>query len=359
MKKGIAIFSLFCIVFSSHAQKVFPYLNNQDYFKSFHEGQSIQLDFLKPQAYKYSEDIVVYKNSRGDLYVFDGTKKQKLTGYANDYKIGRNLVAWNEGPIVNVWNNGKMRTLTQFGRRYAVSDSLVVFEDTKDNAVKVFYKGTIYDLYYSVSNLVFPQDIGSNTVAFIGNGNVSYAFIAGKIVEIGVLGNSVKFSAGGNLVAFNDTHNQNFAVAFKDGVYNIEPITVENYKTGYGVIAYIDQNNNLKAYINGDFVDLSSYASFYKVFRNMIVWGENGTLYAYSNGQKTEIANYIPKEYKIRDGIVAFRNLNGGVSVFYQNTVEIISNLQDAAFEVNGNTVKVQVTPGNYIFFKNGYKYSI
>lgn len=359
MKIWFLISCFWGILFTCSCQEVFPYFNNQNYFKSFHEGQSTSLDFLPPKDYQFSEEIIAYIDSKNDLFVFNGQLKQKLSGYANDYKIGRNIVAWNTGPIINVWCNGETRTLTQFGNRYEVSDSLVVFEDTQQNAVKVYYKDSIYDLYYSVAGLSFPAAIGSNTIAFVGNGNVAYAFIAGKIIEIGVLGANVKFSAGANLIAFNDPFNQCFAAVFKDGVYNIEPIKVQNYQTGYGVIVYLDQSYNLKAYIDGDLVDLSSYASFYKVFRNMIVWGENGVLYAYQNGHKYEIANYIPDEYILRDGIVAFRNSSGGVSVFYQNDVEVISNLRGASFQANGNTVKVQVTPGNYIFFKNGYKYSI
>ncbi|HLV42005.1 MAG TPA: hypothetical protein VKY37_06990 [Brumimicrobium sp.] len=352
------ILSILLLVTSgAMAQKVFPYLNNMDYFKSFHEGQSIQLDYLKPIDIKYSEEIIAYIDNKSDLFVFDGKEKEKLSGLANDYKIGINLVAWNTGPIVSVWENGQKQTLTHFGRNYIVSDSLVVFEDRRDNAVRVYYRGVIHDLYYSISDVYLPQYVGSNTVAFQGNGNVNYAFISGKIIEIGVFNEHIKYAPGANLVAFNDPFNQTFAVAFKNEVLDVEPTMVQSYKTGYDMIVYLDRNNNLKAYIAGELVTLSSYASFYEVYRDMVVWGENGVLYSFNNGKRYEIANYIPDEYKIRQGIVAFRNLNGGVSVFHNNEVEIVSNLSGAPFEVNGNTVKVQVHKGNYIFFKNGFTY--
>jgi len=340
-------------------QMVFPFLNNMNYFKSFHEGQSIQLDYLRPIDIKFSEELIAYIDNKSDLFVYDGKEKEKLSGLANDYKIGMNIVAWNSGPIVSVWENGEKQTLTHFGRRYEVSDSLVVFEDRRDNAIKVYYKGEIHDLYYSVSELYFPQDIGSNTVAYQGNGNVNYAFIAGKIIEIGVFNEFINYAPGANLVAFNDPFNQSFAVAFKNEVLDVEPTMVQSYKTGYDRIVYLDRNNNLKGLIGGKLVTLSSYASFYEVYRDMIVWGENSVLYAYYQGKRYEIANYIPQEYQIRNGIVAFRNLNGGVSVFHNNEVEIISNLSGAPFEVNGNTVKVQVNRGNYIFFKNGFTYQM
>lgn len=348
---------LILISLQLNAQRVFPLLDNRNYFKSFFEGQTRQLDYLKPIDYKYSEKIIAYIDNKSDLYVYDGVKKEKLSGLANDYKIGINMVAWNTGPIVSVWDNGQKQTLTQFGGNYEITDSLIVFEDERDNAVRVYYNGTIHDLYYTVSDLFFPQFIGSNTVVFTGNGNVHYAFIQGKIIEIGVFNEPINYAAGGNLVAFNDPFNQTFAVVFKDQILDVEPTMVQNYKAAYNQFIYLDRNNNLKGYIDGELITLSTYASSYEVFRDMMVWVENGVLYTYNGGTRYEIANYVPEEYAIRDGIVAFRNLNGGVSVFHNNEVEIISNLTGAPFEVNGNTVRVQVNKGNYIFFKNGYTY--
>lgn len=356
MKKAVILLLGF-LTFQVSAQQVFPFINNQEYLLSFNAGMTTQLDFLKPIDVQYSEEIIAYIDNKRDLFVFDGKRKEKLSGLVNDYKIGINIMAWNSGPILHVWENGMKQNLTYFGGLYEVTDSLVVFEDTRDNAIRVYYQGQIHDLYSSVYRPAFPQSVGSNTVVFRGNGDVYYAFIAGKIVELGVYSSPIRAAAGANLVVFNDSFNQSFAVAFEDEILDVEPTMVQSYKAGYGIFVYHDRTDNLKAYVNGELKTLSTYVSFYEVFRDMIVWGENGVLYAYRDGHQYEVANYIPEEYYIRDGIVAFRNLNGGVSVFHNNEIEIISNLIDAPFEVNGNTVKVQVNRGNYIFFKNGMTY--
>lgn len=345
-------------VITTHAQEVFPFINNMEYLKSFQNGQERQVDYLRPIDLKYSEEIIAYIDNKSDLFIYDGNRKEKLTGLANDYKIGINIAVWNTGPIVSVWDNGKQRVLTQFGGRYEVSDSLVVFEDRRDNAIRVYYRDSIYDLYYSVSDLAFPTAIGSNSVAYIGNGNVHYSFIAGKILEIGVINDPVNYKPGGNIIAFNDPFNQSFAITLKNEILDVERIMVNDYKAGYDLVVYRDRNDNLKGYINNKLVDLSNYtAKFYDVFRDVVVWGENGIFYTYMNGKKYEICNYIPSEYKIRNGIVAFRNMNGGVSVFYNEQVKIVSNLSGAEFAVNGNTVRVKVNKGNFIFFKNGKTY--
>lgn len=354
------LLSLFFLVLISEfqAQEVFPFINNMEYLKSFQNGQERQVDYLRPIDLKFSEEIIAYIDNKSDFFIYDGSRKERLTGLANDYKIGINIAAWNTGPIVSVWDDGKQRTLTQFGGRYEISDSLVVFEDRRDNAIRVYYRDSIYDLYYSVSDLRFPTAIGSNSVAYVGNGDVHYSFVAGKIIEIGVFNEPVKYKAGGNIIAFNDPFNQSFAISLQKEILDVERITVNDYKAGYDLVVYRDRNENLKGFINGRLVDLSNYtAQFYEVFRDVVVWGENGIFYTYMNGRKYEICNYIPQDYKIRNGIVAFRNMNGGVSVFYNEQVKIVSNLSGAEYEVNGNTVRVQVNRGNFIFFKNGKTY--
>jgi len=355
------LFALFLIPFAlsfSFAQEVFPFIDNMEYLKSFQNGKERQVDYLRPIDLKYSEEIIAYIDNKSDFFIYDGQSKERMTGLANDYKIGINIAAWNTGPIVSVWDNGRQHVLTQFGGRYEISDSLVVFEDRRDNAIRVYYNDSIYDLFYSVTDLSFPTAIGSNSVAFVGNGDVHYSFISGKTVEIGVINDPVNYKAGGNIIAFNDPFNQTFAITMQNEILDVENITVNDYKAGYDLVVYRDRNENLKGYIDYKLVTLSNYsAQFYDVFRDVIVWGENGIFYTYMNGKKYEICNYIPQEYKIRNGIVAFRNMNGGVSVFYNEQVKIISNLSGASFEVNGNTVRIQVNKGNFLFFKNGRTY--
>lgn len=338
-----------------HAQDVFPYIDNIGYMRSFQDGKAIQIEYLEPMDVKYSEKMIAFIDNKRDFFVWDGEKKEKLSNLVNGYQIGYNIVAWNTGPILNVWDSGEKMELTRFAKNYQVTDSLVVFEDVRDNAIRVYYSGEIFDLFYSVDRPVFPKAVGSNSVAFVGNGDVHYAFVSGKIVEIGVINDKVHYSAGANKIAFNDPFYQSFACAHATEVVEVERIMIQDYKAGWDLVAYRDLNDNLKCYMNDDIIDLSNYnAREYKVFRNMVVWNETGQLFAFDGKRKYEVANYIPEEYKIRDGIVAFRNLNGGVSVLDNGEIKVVSNLQNAPFEVNGRTVRVQVNRGNFLFYRDG-----
>jgi hypothetical protein len=351
----IALFSLI-----TFAQDVFPYIDNVGFMRSFQNGYSRQVEFLPPVDVKFSEKIIAYIDNKNDFFIYDGKEKEMLSNMASSYQIGYHIAAWNTGPILNVWDNGKKRTLTRFGRNYVVSDSLVVFEDLMENAIRVYYRDSIYELYRTVGQPIFPAAVGSNTVAFEGNGNVQFAFVAGSIVEIGVINDNVRYSAGGNKIAFNDPFHQSFASAQFREIVDIESIQIRDYKAGNDLIVYRDLNDQLLCYMNNEVIELSNYsARWFEVFRNTVVWNEAGLFFAFDGKQKYELANYIPEEYKIRDGIVAFRNLNGGVSMFANGEVTVISNLPNAPFEVNGTTVRVQVNRGNFIFFKDGKSFDM
>lgn len=350
----VVVFFMF-LNFVAFSQDVFPYIDNIGYMRSFQDGKAVQVEYLRPVDIKYSEKLIAYIDNKNDFFIFDGEKKEMMTNLANSYQIGYHICAWNTGPVIYVWDSGKKTILTHFGRNYQVTDSLVVFEDIRDNAIRAYYNDSIYDLFYTVDRPALPSAIGSNSVAFVGNGSVHYTFMSGKKQEIGVINDKVSYSAGANKIAFNDPFHQSFAVAHKNEVVDIESIMVKDYKAGWNIVAYRDLNDNLLCYKDDGIVELSNYnARNYEVFRNMVVWDEAGLFFVYDGKEKYEIANYIPEEYKIRDGIVAFRNQNGGVSVFDNGKVEIVSNLQNAPFEVNGNTIRIQVNRGNFLFYKDG-----
>lgn len=354
--KSISSFLLFSILSATlFSQEVFPYMDNIGYMRSFQDGKSIKVEHIPPMDIKYSEKIIAFIDNKNDLFVYDGVKKELLSNMANSYQIGYNLCAWNSGPILYAWENGKKHLLTQFGRNYIVTDSLVVFDDHMENAICAYYNDSIYTLFKSVDRPRMPQYIGSNSVAFVGNGDIHYTFISGKILEIGVINDKVTYAPGANKIAFNDPFHQSFAVAHKYEIIDIESIMVNDYKAGWDIIVYRDQNDNLMCYTDGGLIELSNFNAYnYDVFRNMVVWNEAGLFFVYDGKQKFEIANYIPEEYQIRDGIVVFRNLNGGVSIYENGEVKVLSNLPNAQFEVNGNTVRIHISRGNFIFYKDG-----
>jgi hypothetical protein len=90
----------------------------------------------------------------------------------------------------------------------------------------------------------------------------------------------------------------------------------------------------------------------------MIIWSENSYLFAFTNGQKIQVVNFIPESYLLKNNIFAFKNIYGGVSALINGKVEEITNVVDSEFEIYGNKVLVKLFNKTNIVFSEGKKYT-
>ena len=274
------------------------------------------------------------------------------------YQVSDHLMAYNIGPTLNIWDEGKLKTLTYFAKDYVVKDSIIVYEDTRFNTVNVYWNKQTFELYRLTGEMYMPEVIGDNILAFKDNGNFYKVFWRGQIYDLGIWNNTIDFQAGTDIVCFNDPTTRTFAV-FENGQFlDVEQFYMKKYKAGRGFIVYEDLNSNLKMYKNGENQILSNFsASFWEVQDDLVVWGENSFVYAFQNGQKIQTSNFMPKDYLMKNNVFAFRNILGGVSALIDGKVTEISNQADAEYEIYGNVVLVKLFNRTFIVLKNGRKF--
>lgn len=354
----VILFLFFFSILS--AQEVIPLVDFSGYFKSFKDGFFRQVEFQTIKEYKAGDDVVGYIDIRGNLKVYDGEKPVTLSNQNVEYVVSDYLLTWKIGPTLNMWDHGQKRTLTFNANKYWVRDSIVVYENTRYGSMNVYYKGNEYTLYTTIGDIDYPDFIGENIVAFRDNGNAYKVFWRGKIYDLDAMNDAIKFSAGTDILCFNDPMNGTFAI-FENGQFlDLENFHMGEYKAGRGFIAYENQNGDLMYYSNGTRKRVSNFrADYWDVKDDVIVWGENGYTYGFYNGLKYEVARYKPEDYKIKNGVIAFRNIMGGVSAFIEGKVHEITNQMDADYEIYGNSVLVKLFNTSYIVFQNGKKYTI
>ncbi|MCH2225485.1 MAG: hypothetical protein MK066_12010, partial [Crocinitomicaceae bacterium] len=198
------IFLLLTVSFCTSAQEVIPFVDFNGYFKSFKDGFFRQIEFQPIKSFKAGDDLVAYIDTRGNLCVFDGEKKQDISNIPSEYMVSDHLMTWKIGPTLNMWDSGEKNTLTYFANEYAVRDSLIVYQDERLNTVKVYYDGNNYDLFTSTGDLRMPEHIGEDIIAFRDNGNFYKVFWKGDIYELDVWHDPINFSCGTGIIAFND-----------------------------------------------------------------------------------------------------------------------------------------------------------
>ncbi len=352
------ILLIFVLISFGSAAQIAPFIDFNGYFRTFYMKNFRQIEFQRIQSFQAGDNLIAYIDNRGDFKVFDGQNKIALTNMNVEYKMSDFQLAWNIGPGLFCLENGEKRLLTTFGGRYAVSDSLVVYEDTRFNTINVVYNKTIYPLYQATGEINMPEIIGENIIAFKDNGDFYKVFWQGKIYDLGVWMQGITFNAGTDMLTFNDPTNRTFSIFEKGHFVDLESFYVKSYKSGRGFAVYEDQNSNLWYYKDDNKTALTNFsATFWEVKDDLVVWAENNTVYSFVDGEKIKICSYIPKDYKLKNGIFAFRNLMGGVSVFMNGKVSEITTQQNAIYTIYSDLVLVELFNKSFVVFQNGQKF--
>ncbi len=352
-----------CFLFSGtfgFSQKVIPMIDFSGYFRSFQDGFFRQIEFQPIKEFKAGDDVVGYIDMRGNLRVFDGGKPENLSNMNVEYAVSDHLLIWKIGETINLWDGGKKQTLTFNARNYWLRDSIVVYEDMRYGSVNAYYNGKTYTLYTSIGDVDSPDFVGENVVAFRDNGNYNKIFWSGQVYDIDVTHHGVEFEGGTDVMAFNDPMTGTFVVFESGRFVDVENFHMPKYKAGRGFIVYENQNGDLLYYSNGVKKRLSNFsASFWDVKDDVAIWEENGFTYALSGGEKVELARYRPEDYLLKNNVVAFRNIMGGVSAMIDGKLTEITTQMNSEYEIFGNAVLVSLFNNSYIVFKDGRKFNL
>ena len=342
------------------AQGVIPVLDFNNFFLSYQDGYFRSLEVQPILDFKAGDALVAYRDTRGNLRLYDGVKRRDITNLNVQYEVSDYLMGYMIGPTLNMWDQGKLSTLTYFARDFAVKDSIVVFEDTRFNTMNVYWQDSSYMLSTLMRDLEMPSAIGENVVVFKDNGNMYKVFWNGNIYEIDVWNNQqyVSFAVGTDIVCFNDPTTQTFAVFDKGAFYDIEQLPMARYKAGRGFVVYEDNSGNLWYYSDGENFQLSNFgADFWDVKDDIVVWTESAYFFIYCDGKKTEVSNFKPLDYKIKNDVLAFRNILGGVNAFVDGISYELTNMPESQYEIYGSRVLVSLFNNSFIVLEDGVQY--
>lgn len=342
------------------AAQIFPYMDFNNFFKTFNDGYFMQIEHQPVTDVFFGDEFVAYNNAQRDFKVFYEGQTQVLTNQNASYKASDHLIAWNIGPIINYFEDGKSHSLTSFGGKYAVTDSLIVFQDTRYYTLNVVYQGKVIQLMQTTDELRMPEVIGDNILVFRDNGNLYKVFWRGEIYELGVWNGQQKFefSAGTDMLAFNDPLNRTFAI-FENGEFlDVEMVYANKMKACRGFVVYEDVQGNLRYYGKGVKKELASFFQYWDAKDDVVFWGQANSTFTLFKGEAKLVSNYIVKDWELKNDVIAFRNNVGGVSGYINGTLKDITNFTNTEFTVNGHMVCITQSNRSVIIWYNGTTYN-
>ena len=359
MRGSLSFIFLLLGVFSMWSQTVVPFRDFNNFFLTYENGAFKTLEIQPVKDYKAGDEFVAYIDTRGNLRLYDGRQRKDITNLNVEYQVSDHLLGYMIGPTLNMWERGRLQTLTYYARNFAVKDSLIVYEDTRFNTLNIYWHKNTLPLATIIGELSIPTTIGENIVVFKDNGNLYKVFYEGFIYEIFSWSGAVDFQLGTDILCFNDPTTRTF-IAFENGEFkDVEAQFMRKYKAGRGFIVYEDLNANLWYYKNGKKTLLTNFiSSFWDVKDDVVVWGENNYMFTLANGEKVQIANFIPSEWEIKNNTIAYRNIMGGVSAVVNGIPTEITLLNDSEFKIFGNSVLVKLFNNSHLVLCDGRIYS-
>lgn len=342
------------------AQGIVPTLDFNNYFVSFQDGFFRPIEIQPIVNYKAGDEIAAYVDTRGNLKIYDGKQRIDVTTLNVDYQVSDHLMAYRIANGLRMWDAGKFTVLTNFGREFVVKDSLIVFEDTRYQALNVYWNQKVESLVTITNGVSMNASVGENLVVYKDNSNTYFVYWNGRKFEIGTYNEEVlDFQLGTDVLGFKDPYTQSFYVFDKGNFIELESFPIKKYKAGRGFVVYEDMNGNLWHYQNGVKTALSNFSTdLWDVKDDICVWMENSYFFAFTNGQRVQVATYRPQSYLLKNNILVFRNIIGGVSAIVDGTLHELTTFQNAEFEIYGNKVLVKLPNQTSVVFFNGKLYA-
>jgi hypothetical protein len=359
--KRISFFICFSLsVLSTRAQGIVPTLDFNKYFVSFQDGFFRPIEIQPIVSYKAGDEIVAYIDTRGNLKIYDGKERIDVTTLNVDYQVSDHLMAYRIAQGLRMWDAGKFTVLTNFGREYVVKDSLIVFEDIRYQALNVYWNQKVESLVTITNGVSMNASVGENLVVYKDNSNTYFVYWHGQKFEIGTYNEEVlDFQLGTDVMCFKDPYTQSFYVFDQGNFLELESFPIKKYKAGRGFVVYEDMNGNLWHYQNGQKTALSNFSSeLWDVKDDICVWMENSYFFAYTNGQRVQVATYQPQAYLLKNNVLVYRNIIGGVSALVDGVSKEITNFPQADFEIYGSKVLVKLPNQTSVVLMNGKLYA-
>lgn len=315
--KRLLITALALCPFLAQAQNITGFLDYMDRFFVFDRGTITQLEPQKPIAFASGGDYLIYAATGGDLKVYrDGQVRTIDQGIATTPTITDHFFGYVSAGALKIFDGDSLRVLCRNTGASIVKDSIAAFYDEVQHTLQIYYDGTITPGEDALmENPVQKWSAGDNTLAWINKATLEFKiFQHGQLYVPASLVSNMRFTAGLDMVAFEDPSDRGLKV-FEDGnVTNLEPVMPDSIFMGRGLFAYIDRSGALKVYQNGSLhtaMDFTPTGFFVK--DSLVVINDNGYCKIFHDGSTGSVLSFWPNIWEANWG--SFVYVDNGLTV--------------------------------------------
>lgn len=313
----ITIFLVYCL--GLQAQYLTAYEDAQKNFWVFEAGMFNQLEDSDIQEFQVGGTLVAYLDQASNFKIFQYGNVQTLLEVAQvNFKATDYLLGYSLFDTLYVYDGDKNIKLSSNCEEYLVMDSLIVWQNRSDKSLKAFYKGSISTIAEDLPDFKFePYMAGDNLFAFVNSYNDDFTiFYHGKLIVLDAQADEMNYKSGCDIIAFMDLRDQSFNVFYKGDIKQLDLYKPKSFKVGDQIMAYINNQDEMLFFENGDIESITAEPEFYDVKDHILVFEEQGSLKTFCNGQNYIIEQYIPQPYYIDENTIAYLEHNESIRVF-------------------------------------------
>lgn len=330
--RNILLLSIVLFIYgSSQAQYLAAFNDNQNQFWAFEAGMFNQLEDNEVLDYQVGGTLIAYLDDASNFKIYQFGEVQTLIEIApveftaTDYLLGYSLF-----DSLYVYNDEKIQTLSTDCEEFLIMDSIIVWQTKSEGTLRVYYNGEITTIAEELLDFKFETFMaGDNLFAFVNPLTDEFTiFYRGALTVLDYDAEEMEFQAGCDIIAFTDKRDQSFNVFYKDEKIELDIYEPKSFQVGDQMMAYINNQDELYHFENGEIKSITSDPSFYKVKDHILVYAQQGSFKTVCKGQKYIVEQYIPQPYYIDENTIAYLEHNESIRVF-QHCNHIVANKVD------------------------------
>jgi len=357
--KFLFVLFLTVLLFNAFAQNIAGFTDYQNRFYVFDDGNIRQLEFQPVQEYEVGDKCLGYVTNGEHFKVYYNHIDYELSSLVSSYKVTDNLVSYQIGRQLYVFEDGNKRLLSKFVGSYLTGDSIVAFFDTENYYFQVYYKGeiiTIEDGLLFENTALFK--VGANMLGYIDAYQNFKVFYQGKTYELEQTP-LIQGEVGRNIMAYIDPVTDFLKVFYKGEVHELETFRPKSFQVGYEKVAYVTEMGDFKMFDDGEVHTIAAFKpDSYELKDEMLVYHMQDQLFAFYKGEQYLIENYIPSSYEVNDNAIAYLDQNGYLKLFMNGEIKTLSYEKLNDFKVLRNVVLYNVGMNTTKIYYNGKTYT-
>lgn len=358
MVKSALFFVAFSLFLSSSAQNINTFTDANNRLYQFKDGNFEQIYYQVTKDVLVSNHHVCIVDSKGDVYVFYNGEKIQVAQTQSEIINTDNLLLVRTSSVLRVFDQGVVTMISPNALGFAAGDSVVLFQDVIGGYLNYYYQNEVHQISMIVGDYpVGVGEVGANTFIYKDNAGNHSVFWHGKFHELINTRQLVQYSAGQDVVAFNDPQNLTFS-AFDNGyIVDLDRQFAQTFKAGDNFIYYKDAGDVHRVVREERFTDLGLDLKNVVVTDSLVIYTDYGATKIWYNEKIYQLFNMVISEYQTDGGIVAYKNNLGGVSAFFRGQEVDVTNTRVESFKLVGSTIVLKYGPSSYSVWWNGKIY--